>query len=88
MATKKAPRKKTIKMTSEEFATKMTKLHPKLVRAVKGVVKKSGVPGAKLHSAQLFLAHANLQDPQCSKCKDNETCVFDPMRGEWVCRSK
>jgi hypothetical protein len=87
MPAKKAPKKKT-KLTSQEFAAKMTNLHPKLVRAVKGILKESGVDGAKLHSAQFLFAYTNLSDPQCSNCKDNETCVFDPLSGHWVCRPK
>lgn len=87
MATKKAPRRKAT-MSSQEFGAKMTKLQPKIMRAVRSVLKESGVPGAKLHSAQLFFSHANLDDPQCSNCKDNETCVFDPLSGVWVCKPK
>lgn len=88
MATKKAARKKKVKMTAEEFAAKMVKLHPKLVRATKTVLKESGIPGAKLHSTQFFLSHADLDNPQCANCGDDEICVFDPLSGEWVCRPK
>ena len=66
----------------------MTKLRPKLLRAMKTVLKESGIPGAKLHSAQLFLAHAALEDPQCADCEANEICVFDPLDGGWVCRPR
>ena len=88
MATKKVSPKKVSKMTSDAFAARMTRLHPKLIRALKGVLRESGVPGAKLNSAQLFLAHAGLSDSPCAQCTEQEVCVFDPLSGQWVCRPK
>ena len=84
----KPANKPTTKMTSDEFAAKMTKLQPQMVRAAKGVLKEAGVPGAKLHSAQFFLSHANLDDPPCADCQDDEVCVFDPLSGTYVCRPR